>query len=92
MSQEKVLHLKALGAEVVMTRSDVGRGHPQYYQDMAEEIARRTPNAFYVNQFNNPGKSARPRDHHRAGNLGPDGSRRGRGRLRRGLRRHDHGA
>jgi cystathionine beta-synthase len=54
MSQEKVLHLKGLGAEVVMTRSDVGRGHPQYYQDMAEEIAKRTPNAFYVNQFNNP--------------------------------------
>jgi len=54
MSQEKVFHLKALGAEVVMTRSDVGRGHPQYYQDMAEEIARKTPNAFYVNQFNNP--------------------------------------
>ncbi|MCE5266378.1 MAG: cystathionine beta-synthase [Planctomycetaceae bacterium] len=54
MSQEKVLHLRALGAEVVMTRSDVGRGHPQYYQDMAEEITRRTPNAFYVNQFNNP--------------------------------------
>jgi cystathionine beta-synthase len=54
MSQEKVLHLKALGAEVVMTRSDVGRGHPQYYQDLAEVIARKTPYAFYVNQFNNP--------------------------------------
>jgi len=54
MSQEKVLHLKALGAEVVMTRSDVGRGHSQYYQDMAEEITKRTPKAFYVNQFNNP--------------------------------------
>ncbi len=54
MSQEKVLHLKALGAEVVMTRSDVCRGHPQYYQDMAAEIARQTPNAYYVNQFNNP--------------------------------------
>lgn len=54
MSQEKVFHLKALGAEVVMTRSDVGRGHPQYYQDLAERIARETPNAFYVNQFNNP--------------------------------------
>lgn len=54
MSQEKVLHLKALGAEVVMTRSDVGKGHPQYYQDLAEKITRETPNAFYVNQFNNP--------------------------------------
>jgi cystathionine beta-synthase len=54
MSQEKVFHLKALGATVVMTRSDVGRGHPQYYQDLAEKIARETPRAFYVNQFNNP--------------------------------------
>src|ERR1700727_870620 len=36
MSREKVLHLKALGAQVVMTRSDVGRGHPAYYQDLAE--------------------------------------------------------
>ena len=54
MSQEKVLHLKALGAEVVMTRSDVGKGHPQYYQDLAESITKQTPNAFYVNQFNNP--------------------------------------
>ena len=54
MSQEKVFHLKALGAEVVMTRSDVGRGHPDYYQDLAERIARETPGAYYVNQFNNP--------------------------------------
>lgn len=54
MSQEKVNHLKALGAEVVMTRSDVGRGHPAYYQDLAERIAAETPNSFYVNQFNNP--------------------------------------
>ena len=43
MSQEKVFHLKALGAEVVMTRSDVGKGHPQYYQDLAENITRETP-------------------------------------------------
>ena len=54
MSQEKILHLKALGAEVRITRSDVGKGHPDYYQDMAERIARETPGAFYVNQFANP--------------------------------------
>src|SRR5207253_10444156 len=36
MSQEKVLHLRAMGAEIRMTRSDVAKGHPQYYQDMAE--------------------------------------------------------
>jgi cystathionine beta-synthase len=54
MSQEKLLHLRALGTTIVMTRSDVSKGHPQYYQDLAEKIARDTPGAFYVNQFNNP--------------------------------------
>src|SRR5947208_11415189 len=60
MAREKVLHAKAMGAEVVITRSDVGKGHPEYYQDLAEEITRRTPNAFFVNQFANP---ANPRAH-----------------------------
>ena len=54
MSQEKVFHLRALGAEVLMTRSDVTKGDPDYYQDMAERIARETEGAFYVNQFGNP--------------------------------------
>ena len=53
MAQEKIFHLKALGAEVILTRSDVGKGHPEYYQDMAERIGRET-GAFYVNQFANP--------------------------------------
>jgi cystathionine beta-synthase len=53
MSQEKVLHLKALGAEVRITRSDVGKGHPDYYQDMAERLAAEM-GACYVNQFANP--------------------------------------
>ena len=35
MSMAKVFHLKALGAEVHMTRSDVVKGHPDYYQDVA---------------------------------------------------------
>ena len=46
MSQEKLLHLRALGARIVMTRSDVGRGHPQYYHDLVERITRETPNAW----------------------------------------------
>ena len=54
MSQEKIFHLKAMGAEVIMTRSDVGKGHPEYYQDMAERIQRETDNSFWVNQFANP--------------------------------------
>src|SRR5882757_41861 len=32
MSQEKILHLHALGAKTVVTRSDVTKGHPEYYQ------------------------------------------------------------
>jgi len=54
MSTEKVLHLKALGAEVHITRSDVGKGHPSYYQDVAARLARETPGAFFADQFNNP--------------------------------------
>src|SRR6202047_3067353 len=54
MAREKVLHARALGAEVVTARSDVGKGHPDYYQDVAEAIARRTPGAFFINQFANP--------------------------------------
>src|ERR671916_12294 len=58
MSREKVLHAKALGAEVVITRSDVGKGHPDYYQDLALAITNRTPGAVYINQFENPANPA----------------------------------
>lgn len=58
MSTEKVLHLKALGAEVHTTRSDVGKGHPEYYQDYAARLAQGIPGAFYANQFNNPDNPA----------------------------------
>ncbi len=54
MSREKIFNLKAMGAEVVLTRSDVGKGHPDYYQDLARTIADQTPNALYINQFANP--------------------------------------
>ena len=58
MSMEKVLHLKALGAEVHMTRSDVGKGHPEYYQDYAARLAQQIPGAFFANQFGNPDNPA----------------------------------
>jgi cystathionine beta-synthase len=67
MSQEKIFHLKALGAEVRLTRSDVGKGHPEYYQDMAARITRETPGAFYVNQF---GNEANPEAHEKT--TGPE--------------------
>lgn len=58
MSQEKVSHLRALGAQIVVTRSDVEKGHPEYYQDMAERISRETSDSFYINQFGNPANPA----------------------------------
>ena len=67
MSQEKISHVKALGAEVVLTRSDVTRGHPEYYQDVAARLAEEIPGAFYVNQFGNP---ANPLAHERS--TGPE--------------------
>ncbi len=60
MAIEKVLHLKALGAEIHLTRSDVGQGHPEYYQDYAARLAREIPGAWFADQFNNP---ANPRAH-----------------------------
>ncbi len=60
MSQEKICHLRAMGAEVRMTRSDVHKGHPDHYQELAARLAREMPNAYYVNQF---GNDANPRAH-----------------------------
>ncbi|MDB5933390.1 MAG: cystathionine beta-synthase [Massilia sp.] len=54
MAVEKILHLKALGAEIHLTRSDVGKGHPEYYQDYAARLAREIPGAWFADQFNNP--------------------------------------
>jgi len=67
MSQEKISHVRALGAEVRLTRSDVMRGHPEYYQDVAARLAEEIPGAFYVNQFGNP---ANPLAHERT--TGPE--------------------
>ena len=59
MSQEKIFQLKAMGAEVVMTRSDVTKGHPEYYQDLAARLAREK-GGYFINQFANP---ANPQAH-----------------------------
>ena len=54
MSREKILHLEGLGAEIILTRSDVPEGHPEYYQDVARRLASETPGSFLANQFSNP--------------------------------------
>ncbi|MBI3676831.1 MAG: pyridoxal-phosphate dependent enzyme [Proteobacteria bacterium] len=66
MAREKIQHLRAMGVDVRMTRSDVGKGHPEYYQDMAQRLAAET-GGFFVNQFANP---ANPLAHERT--TGPE--------------------
>ena len=58
MSQEKIFHLKALGADVRLTRSDVNKGHPDYYQDVAACLVEDIPGAWWANQFGNPANPA----------------------------------
>ena len=60
MSREKISNLKAMGADVVLTRSDVAKGHPEYYQDLAKRLADEMEDAFFINQFGNP---SNPRAH-----------------------------
>ncbi|MEE4174343.1 MAG: pyridoxal-phosphate dependent enzyme [Xanthomonadales bacterium] len=60
MSREKISNLKAMGAEVVLTRSDVAKGHPEYYQDLAKTLSEEIEGSYFINQFGNPNN---PRAH-----------------------------
>src|SRR5271154_4485361 len=51
MSREKISHLRAFGAEIRLTRSDVSAGHPEFYQDYAARLAREIPGSIWINQF-----------------------------------------
>ncbi len=53
MSQEKVQHLRSMGAEVRMTRSDVTREHADYFRNVAERLTAEIPNSTFINQFAN---------------------------------------
>ncbi|MBM4395256.1 MAG: pyridoxal-phosphate dependent enzyme [Deltaproteobacteria bacterium] len=54
MSQEKINFLRAFGAKVVVTPTNVPADHPDSYYETAKRIARETPGSFYVNQYHNP--------------------------------------
>ncbi|MFN0063470.1 MAG: pyridoxal-phosphate dependent enzyme [Myxococcaceae bacterium] len=54
MSSEKVNRLKALGAQVVVTPTNVPADSPQSYYETAKRIARETPGSFALNQYHNP--------------------------------------
>ncbi len=53
MSKEKIDMLKAFGAEVVITRTDLPHDHPESYVEIAKRITRETPGAFYTDQYYN---------------------------------------
>jgi cystathionine beta-synthase len=61
MSKEKIDMLKAFGAEVVITRTDLPHDHPESYVEVAKRIARETPGAFYTDQYFN---TANPEAHY----------------------------
>ncbi len=67
MSREKVDLLKAFGARVVITPSNVPADHPASYVRVAQQIVKDTPNAFMPNQYENP---ANPAVHYRT--TGPE--------------------
>lgn len=54
MSKEKQDTLKALGAQVVVTPTNVPAESPDSYYSVARRIAAETPNSFYVNQYHSP--------------------------------------
>ncbi len=54
MSDEKKNLMKAYGAEVIVTPTDVPADSPESYYSVARRIARETPGAFYPDQYNNP--------------------------------------
>ncbi len=72
MSREKIFNLKAMGAEVVLTRSDVAKGHPDYYQDMAKRIAERNAGRLLHQSVRQPGQSRRARIRYRPGDPAAD--------------------
>lgn len=61
MSKEKIDMLKAFGAEVVVTPTNVAHDSPEGYVEVARRIARETPNAYYIDQYSNP---ANPEAHY----------------------------
>ena len=54
MSKEKQDALKAFGAQVVVTPTNVPADSPQSYYSVAKRLAAETPDSFYLNQYHNP--------------------------------------
>ncbi|MCZ8144301.1 pyridoxal-phosphate dependent enzyme [Flavobacterium sp.] len=53
-SKEKMDILRAVGAKVVVCPTDVEPDDPRSYYSVSRRLAEETPNAWYVNQYDNP--------------------------------------
>ncbi len=53
MSQEKIDALRALGAEVIVTPTEVEHDDPRSYHSVARRLSREIPNSFFPNQYEN---------------------------------------
>src|SRR6185437_7095382 len=53
MSNEKIKNLRAFGAKVVVTPTAVEPDDPRSYYQVSRRLAKETPNAFYINQYDN---------------------------------------
>jgi len=54
MSQEKIDALRALGAEVIVTPTQVEHHDPRSYHSVALRLSREIPNSIFPNQYENP--------------------------------------
>lgn len=54
MSDEKKNLMRAFGADVVVTPTDVPADSPESYYSVARKIAEETPDSYYPDQYNNP--------------------------------------
>ncbi|MBN9683371.1 MULTISPECIES: pyridoxal-phosphate dependent enzyme [unclassified Corallococcus] len=54
MSLEKINRLKAMGAQVVVTPTNVPAEDPRSYYETSKRLAKETPGAFMLNQYHNP--------------------------------------
>jgi len=53
MSVEKIKNLRAFGAKVVITPTAVTPDDPRSYYSVSKRLAQETPNAVYMNQYDN---------------------------------------
>ncbi len=66
-SVEKIRHLRALGARVIVTPTDVAPEDPHSYYSVAKQLVAETPNSILANQYHNP---VNPKTHYES--TGPE--------------------